>query len=137
MTSGREERLAAAATNLALDSRTVEVVTALDAAGIPSILLKAPAIARWLYADGESRQYADIDLLVGPHQFADAERVLADLGFAESGLERAFPDERPRHAHAWTRARDGTAVDLHRTLAGAGSHARDCLEGAPRADRAA
>ena len=119
MTRDREERLTAAATNLALDTRTAEVVSALEAAGIPTILLKGPAITRWLYAAGESRRYADIDLLVDPRQFMDAERLLAGLGFAESSLERAFPEERARHAHAWRRARDETTVDLHRTLAGA------------------
>jgi hypothetical protein len=75
--------------------------------------LKGPAIARWLYADEESWRYADIDLPVDPRQFMDAERLLADLGFAESSLERAFPEERARHAHAWRRARDATTVDLH------------------------
>jgi hypothetical protein len=119
MTRHREERLTAAATNLALDTRTVEVVSALEAAGIRTILLKGPAIARWLYAEGESRRYADIDLLVDPRQFMDAERLLADLGFVESSLERAFPEERARHAHAWRRAGDATTVDLHRTIAGA------------------
>jgi len=115
-------RLLNAARTLAVDRVTVEVVTALDAAGIPSILLKGPSIARWLYPEG-GRRYADTDLLV---QASDRERavdVLRALGFRDR-LEGFHPFERramPTVATSFVRAPNvgdgrGGDVDLHRNL---------------------
>jgi hypothetical protein len=102
--------------NLARDKVAADVVAALQGIGIGSILLRGPAIARWLYDDGPVRPYSDIDLLVAPSEFSAAEGVLSDLGFVQHALEVALPAERPRHAHTWERA--GLMVDLHRTLIG-------------------
>jgi hypothetical protein len=113
------DRLAIAASNLAVDAWTAEVVSALSNAGVRSILLRGPAIVRWLYDERSSRAYSDIDLLVAPKQFSSAEEVLEQLGFVESALERAFPDDRPGHASTWSRPGTGATVDLHRTVAGA------------------
>jgi hypothetical protein len=54
------------------DLVTAEVVTALGAASVPAILLKGPTFARWLYAPGETRGYADSDLLVPRDRFGKA-----------------------------------------------------------------
>jgi Uncharacterised nucleotidyltransferase len=59
----RFERLVAAGVSLHLDAVTTEVVLALREAGIPSVLLRGPAIARWLYEDPTERSYVDTDLL--------------------------------------------------------------------------
>jgi hypothetical protein len=67
---------------LAVDRVTAEVISAFDAAGIPSILLKGPSIARWLYPAG-GRGYVDTDLLVQRQQFSRASDLLKDLGFVE------------------------------------------------------
>jgi hypothetical protein len=64
LSESRALRLTAHA--LARDVATAEVVEALRAAGVRSIVLKGPSIARWLYADGQPRPYGDTDLLVSP-----------------------------------------------------------------------
>src|SRR5687767_8225712 len=40
-------------TALAVDAVTANVVAALRRAGVASIILRGPAIARWLYAEGD------------------------------------------------------------------------------------
>jgi len=106
------------ARRLRVDTATEEVVGALEMAGIRSILLKGPSIARWLYDEQDVRNYSDIDLLVGPQQMAEAERVLTQAGFVFSDPP-LIPGDRPHHADSWIRHRDGAAVDLHRTIIGA------------------
>jgi hypothetical protein len=103
---------------LAVDLLTGSVISSLRQAGISSILLKGPAVARWLYDERAVRSYVDTDLLLAPDDLPRAERILADLGFERDGLG-AIPDDWPRHAHTWLRA-DGANVDLHRTLVGVG-----------------
>ena len=107
------ERAKTAAHNLSLDLVTAEVVTALDAAGVKSILLKGPSVARWLYDGPGLRAYADCDLLVAPGEFPRAQGVLLALGFApepdRAGLEELGVGQE------WKRA-DGAIVDLHRRL---------------------
>jgi len=80
--------------------------------GVRPLLLKGPAVARWLYAPGE-RRYVDCDLLVPARERAGAERVLRRLGF------------RPRPWRAWLRAarewqRGEATVDLHTAVFGVG-----------------
>ncbi len=103
-----------AAQTMAVDQVTAEVVRALQHRGIPPILLKGPAIARWLYPEG-GRSYGDTDLLVPPGDFGRSEAVLGQLGFARDhrlcssqiahSYYRAAPNGGPR---LW--------VDLHRSL---------------------
>lgn len=103
--------------NLAIDAVTSEVVQAFDAAGVKSLLLKGPTIARWLYTDNTPRPYGDTDLLVPPHQFARAAEVLDALGFANewAGVRES---ERNRHADMYVRhQRQGAfTVDLHHRI---------------------
>jgi hypothetical protein len=103
---------------LATDRVTAEVSSAFRAAGIRSILLKGPALARWLYDDGALRTYLDCDLLVSPEAFSGAERILMGLGFQREGLD-TIPHDWPKHARTWYREGGGN-VDLHRTLVGVG-----------------
>jgi len=106
------ERVRTAAHNLSVDLVTAEVVAALEAAGVKSILLKGPSVARWLYDGPGLRAYADCDLLVAPREFPRAQGVLRDLGFAPEpdrvGLEELAIGQE------WKRA--GAIVDLHRRL---------------------
>jgi hypothetical protein len=110
-----------AARVLGIDRLTAEVVTAMDQAGVPNILLKGPSIARWLYPSG-GRTYGDTDLLVPPSRFGEAGGVLAALGFRER-TEGFHPFERDLDAAAkafvrrtTSGAAGGGAVDLHRSL---------------------
>lgn len=110
------------ARTLLVNKVMAEVVDAFDANGISSILLKGPSIARWLYPEG-GRTYVDSDLLVPDSQFAQAEALLALLGFA-SAFEGWSSFEQPVDPQAWTFARAGPdgrtpgTVDLHHTLWG-------------------
>lgn len=103
---------------LRIDGITAEVVQAFEAAGIRSILLKGPALARWLYDEGAMRPYADCDLLVQPDSFQAAESILVAMGFEREGLDSIL-DDWPKHARTWKRP-DGSTIDLHVTLVGIG-----------------
>jgi hypothetical protein len=63
----------------------------MESAGISSIVLKGPSIARWLYPSG-GRTYVDTDLLVPGADFGRAADVLMGLGF-RAKLEGFHPFE--------------------------------------------
>jgi hypothetical protein len=111
--------MAAAAIALRADLVAAEVTGAFRRAGIRSILLRGPSIARHLYSAGESRSYDDADLLVATGAMAAAEQILADHGFTHRAVLSQHPDDRPPWARTWKRG-DGGNVDLHRTLVGVG-----------------
>jgi hypothetical protein len=110
-------RLLSIGGRLMVDGWTAEAVAALRSDGVPAILLKGPAVARWLYPDEPwARTYTDVDLLVTPAHVDRAASVLRDIGYG-GGTPR-------RHAlavdHATTlrRETDGALVDLHWKLHG-------------------
>jgi hypothetical protein len=100
--------------SLSVDLLTREVVSALRDRNVPSILLKGPTIANWLYRDGHPRPYVDSDLLVPPEHTASAREVLLGLGFSY-GYESLGPGALEEGLF-WTRGHD--TVDLHSTLQG-------------------
>jgi hypothetical protein len=100
---------------LLVDQVSAEVIAALRARQVDSILLKGPSIAAWLYADGALRSYNDCDLLVAPEHLPAAQAVLEELGFHDE----MTPLGHPRlESHDWARGRE--RVDLHSTLIGIG-----------------
>lgn len=101
---------------LEIDRVTAEVVDAFREVGIRSILLKGPALARWLFDRGSERSYVDCDLLVPAPSVDAAGEILARLGFRRSPLN--LSGDWPRHALVF--ARGGVSVDLHRSLVGIG-----------------
>lgn len=109
--------LRATLASLHADVTAVEIITAMRRANVEPILLKGAAIALWIYPHGESRPYADTDLLVAPGERARAEAVLASLGFAKVIDDADTPGWR-QAAHHWHRDRDGAEIDLHRSLVG-------------------
>jgi hypothetical protein len=110
-----------AASKLVVDTTAARLVRTLKTEGVPSVLLRGPAVARWLYDNELSRPYADVDLLVPDDRFPEAQRLLIGLDFTESPLEARFARGRPAHAETWARDADGATVDLHRTLIGIGA----------------
>lgn len=100
-----------------VDWYTGQVVDALREARVKAIVLKGPAISRWLYSDAPGdRGYIDADLLVAERDLSAAAAVLSELGFRHedsSGMERIA-----LWATSWRRGADGAVVDLHRTLHG-------------------
>ena len=112
------EPIVSAAINLALDVATAEVTAAFRAEGIPTILLKGAALRDWPSPD-PARTSVDVDLLVPPDRFDDAEGVLERLGFESRALD-GLPYDRPVPAHLWSGGTYGAKVDLHRSLIGVG-----------------
>lgn len=110
----------AVASRLRLDAATAEVMARFEQAGVAALLLKGPAVRRWLYPDEASRTYMDCDLLVAPTDLAGAEDVLAALGYERYFDDRNMPSWWREHAGEWVREGDGVTVDLHRTLPGVG-----------------
>ncbi len=104
---------------MVVDHMTIGVVAALEAEGIDVVLLKGPAVARWLYDRPEERTYADADLLVSRADRAAARHVLGGLGFERITEVRSLLRDAPEpHAETWFREADHAAVDLHRCLHG-------------------
>ncbi|HYO61015.1 MAG TPA: nucleotidyltransferase family protein [Actinomycetota bacterium] len=106
----------AAGSVLRIDVATVEAVGLLADEGIPSILLKGPSFARWLYSDPRDRPYADTDLLISPDDLGKARDVLARHGFTAPFKGAAH--ELIHYAEPWLRSSDGAEIDLHHRLPG-------------------
>jgi hypothetical protein len=104
-----------------VDAGSAEVMTRLDRAGVPFLLLKGPALARFLYRPDERRPYIDVDLLVAPGLRDRAGATLAALGY-ENLTKRAGVDEftGALHAETW-HSSTRMPVDLHWRLAGCGA----------------
>lgn len=114
------EALVATARSLAVDRVTGEVVAAFREAGVPSLLLKGPTVASWLYGDGAVRFYIDSDLWVPASRISDAEDVLIRLGFERGAPARPLAEGQVPHAQPWFRRKGGGEVDLHHTVSGVG-----------------
>jgi hypothetical protein len=109
--------------NLSVDEVTGEVFRALRAAGIPSLVLKGPAIASWIYDPGEVRGYGDTDLMVSVDDWDRAVRVLRRLGFAHEIEEMGHPRMESIASDPWYRG--SATLDLHATLYGIGAPPRE------------
>ena len=114
-TTRRRPELIAAGVGLALDALAVEVTTAFERSDVESIVLKGPAVIRWLYPETTDRYSVDVDVLVAPGSLARAEATLTELG-----LEPFEPRRDDKHARSWVRPRDVLIVDLHRSVVGVG-----------------
>jgi hypothetical protein len=113
-----DAKVAVVADRLRVDAITAEVLRAFGAAGVESLLLKGPSIARWLYSGNDARPYQDCDLLVPPAQLERAETILQSLGFTKRFDDDRMPAWWREHAGEWWRHDDGAYVDLHHTLPG-------------------
>jgi hypothetical protein len=102
---------------LAVDAVTAEVTAALESEGVESLLLKGPTIAGWLYSDPAERPYTDSDLLVDPSRSGAAHAALEAAGFRREFGPLPHTGMESPPSFPWSR--DGLAVDLHVTLAGA------------------
>jgi hypothetical protein len=113
-----ERRRLSTAHALHLDVLAGEVTSALSGAGLSPVLLKGASLVSWLYRDGGSRPYIDVDVWIAPHEFDASEAVLSERGFVAL-LGEASPLEQVDHARMWERGLDH--VDLHRTFVGIGA----------------
>lgn len=99
--------------SLAHAATTVEILDALDAAGVDVIVLKGAVLAFDVYPAPELRPRKDLDLLVRPQQATGAVDALRRLGFQTSDEPR--PRGHHHHLPALVRARDGhtVSVEIH------------------------
>jgi glycosyltransferase involved in cell wall biosynthesis len=111
------EGLRLRAWNLRVDGLTSEVTEAFEKADIAAILLKGPSIADWLYAEDSARYYGDVDLLVAPEDWEDAQAVLRGLGFADDLGPLGHPRMESLTSYPWIRGSMDN-VDLHCSLWG-------------------
>jgi hypothetical protein len=63
------------------------ILEALDEAGIPVIVLKGAALAAMVYEDIGLRPMGDLDLLVYPKDFGEAENIIQSLGYGHTRPE--------------------------------------------------
>lgn len=112
----REEARRTAASALALLAPLRAVVAALDAAGIPHLLWKGPALAVEAWGDVGARQCDDLDIVIAPADRHRARQVVGALGW------RAQHEMSPRQEEAIYRGRgawelrhaaDGVLLELH------------------------
>ncbi len=104
-----------------LDRNAIVVLDAFETAGVPSLLLKGPALARMLYTEAEHRGYSDIDLLVPASRLGAAREALIELGYTKAGEGLGIDDVAGiQHAEIWARrAESGPLwIDLHWRLGG-------------------
>jgi hypothetical protein len=105
-----------AARLLAIDAQTGEALRQLDEARVPAVLLKGPAIARWLYDRPDERRYIDVDLLIPAADEPAAGSALRGLGYRpDPGVGHADPGVAVNHV--WLRDA-AERVELHVTLIG-------------------
>ncbi|HXR31586.1 MAG TPA: nucleotidyltransferase family protein [Solirubrobacterales bacterium] len=120
--TGREpsmgEALELAAFCFRVDRVTAEVTTALREASIPSMLLKGPGIATWLYGAERPRIYTDSDLLLRRRDWEKALALIEGLGFEDDLGPLDHPRMESGAGYPWVRQADGAHVDLHHTVFG-------------------
>lgn len=82
---------------------------------LPFAVFKGVTLSLALYGDLAAREYNDIDILVPQASVAEAERLLAELGYKATGgdaeFRRAFQSYQGQYAFG--RDEPDTAVDLH------------------------
>lgn len=95
-----------------------EVLEALDGSGIPSIVLKGPALVGLVYGDPALRPMSDLDLLVARDQALRAQRVLNGLGFADTEPVRPSSLDHAHHLPGAVRLTDGVnvLVEVHHNV---------------------
>jgi hypothetical protein len=115
--SNPDARRLAAIRTLAVDDQTARVMAALDARGVPALVLKGPSVSRRLYAENEPRFYGDTDVLVAAGSIAAAEGTLRELGY-ERLVTAGTVALIGHHGSHWRHRGSVLEVDLHHTLTG-------------------
>jgi putative nucleotidyltransferase-like protein len=112
------ERRRTAARGLLLAFHTAMAIGRLNEQGIGVVLLKGPAVARWLYTVEELRPSTDIDLLVAPDDYDAAAAALGGIGFWETQPSRdGHWSEYVQNEGVLVNDQD-VVIDLHRWMVG-------------------
>ena len=101
----------------------VDVVTTLEGASVPAMLIKGEATFAALYAPDELRPTSDIDLLVPAARRSEADAALSAAGWQQA-MPGLYPGESARHSVNWWKLVGGlkVALDLHTTFHGVTVH---------------
>lgn len=92
-----------------------ELLEALAAEGIPTLVLKGPDVGERAYDDPATRPYHDLDLLLRPRDLGRGASVLRRLGYRASSGDPAVDYD--RHHHLAPFRREGSLpVEIHRRL---------------------
>jgi hypothetical protein len=96
--------------NLFLLTKLLQVMAILDAHGVSAIPYKGPTLGSMAYRNIGLRRFGDLDILVSPDQYLEAQNLLLERGYLQGvdwGWECSLVD-----------ASDGVSVDLHRAITG-------------------
>jgi hypothetical protein len=75
-----------------------QALSALEAAGVPCVVLKGPLLSERLYSDASMRLSSDLDLLVSPESLDEAAAALETIGYqAETGLPAHYYRKHTHH----------------------------------------
>ncbi|MBS1248790.1 MAG: hypothetical protein MAG431_00352 [Chloroflexi bacterium] len=112
----RGEYYATAAYNTLLFEELARILTALEAAEIPVLLLKGAALAQTIYSDPALRPMSDLDVLVPFKEIDPAVRTVKTLGY-RSDVASLWPClERVLGHHDHLRNPHGVNLELHWSL---------------------
>ncbi len=104
---------------LQLSAELARLVKRLEQAGIRVIPLKGPVLALTAYGSLALRQGGDLDLLVEPARFGEAERVLLQAGYTrllpscELGPTQTAAHFKINHHSVYKHSTQGIIVELH------------------------
>ena len=107
-----EEQAAQLRCNLAALSQATQIVAVLDAAGVPSLVLKGPGLCVQAYGGLGSRTFSDLDVLIAPSDIRLAVTQVQQLGYRPRG---AITGLLPRTHYQMALYSDGARlpVELH------------------------
>lgn len=108
-------RWAARASSWKMTTLFLDVLRAVDGAGIPSMVLKGPGVALLGYGDVTLRTFADLDLLVRPSDAPAVRELLVSRGFTPAYRADAEP-VLIRAGHALELSDRQTQVEIHTAL---------------------
>jgi len=104
-----------AARNLLIESQVRSVLTGLQDAGVPVLIIKGQALARTIYPDLVLRHSNDIDLLVKPEDVDRCDKVLRNMGY--SCQFRSFTQSELGGYHdSYFPSGIGVNIEIHWTL---------------------
>jgi putative nucleotidyltransferase-like protein len=103
-----------------LERCLASVVTALDTASVPSIVLKGPALANAIYPDPMLRPYGDLDIVCREEDWLRTHAVLIGLGFTSKDDVNSPPPKvwrKKAYYHTqYYRESDAILVEVHYDL---------------------
>lgn len=102
--------------NLYMAAELLDILDALETAGITAVPYKGPVLAAGIYGDLALRQFSDLDLLVRSRDVARAVELLKERGYRPEVVLTSAQHEaylRTRHCHLLVRESPWCFVEIH------------------------